>query len=175
MKHTIKMFFLFAIALVSLSAQSVNRKDIGGYWWMYDDHKVRTGIAYIYEFEGKYYGRTLYTISPETGKEEVYSQPESKAKHIDGNPYTTGMDIVWNLTWDEKKQKYTKGAILDPRKKNPYQLDAWREGDVLKIYGNIIGMGVTIDWPMASVSDLPAGAPAINEALTPKLYYAVKD
>lgn len=155
-------------------ASPEERKDVTGYWYMYDQSKKKSGIAYLYEYDGEIYGRTLVTIDDKTGEVQTYDKPISRAKYLEGEPYTTGLDIIWDLTWDTKKNKYINGYILDPRKRKPYRVDIWREGDILKVFGNIgAGIGATVEWKRADSSALPPGVPPAKK-FVPKIYLEIK-
>ena len=178
------IYILFVFCAASLWAQEdeskkeaedKERQDVTGYWFMYDLGKEPTGIAYIYEYNGRIYGRTLVTIHKHLDIVETYDKPQFRSVHIEGQPFSTGQDIIWNLEWDAKKRKYIHGYILDPRKKKPYYVDIWREGDTLKVFGNIgAGIGAVVTWRRAQASDLPPGTPPITTKLVPKIYYEVK-
>lgn len=159
----------------SKELEDQERRDVTGYWFMYDLGKEPTGIAYLYEYNGRIYGRTLVTIHKHLNVVETYDKPQFRSQHIEGKPFSTGQDIIWNLQWDPEKRKYIKGYILDPRKKKPYYADIWREGDTLKIFGNVgAGLGMVITWRRAQASDLPEGTPPVKGPLEPKIYYEVK-
>lgn len=171
------MFSIGAMLSAKEKPTAEERKDVVGYWFMYDLGKKKSGIAYVYEYEGKIYGRTLVTYHKKKDGEmfiETYDKPVSRSPFLEGNPFTTGLDVIWDLQWDPKKEKYVKGYILDPRKKKPYYVDLWREGDVLKVFGNIgAGIGATVYWQRASHTDLPAGVP-LPKNLVPKIYPEAK-
>lgn len=183
-----KYFILLAALLAQpLCAQNKNkgqeksiepdqRSQVLGYWYMYDlSGKEPTGIVYFYEYEGKVYGRTIVTIDPDTKEVQTYNKPVSRVPHIEGNPWFQGLDILWNLTWDAKKRKYIKGKVLDPRRKNPYNAEIWRDGENLKMFGAIGPFGLAVTWRPATAADLPPGCPPIRGPLTPKIYFPVKN
>ncbi|MGL4524183.1 MAG: DUF2147 domain-containing protein [Spirochaetia bacterium] len=154
-------------------AIAAQRKDVTGYWFMHDYHKVRAGIAYLYEYNGTIYGRTLVTIDPDTGDKDTYNKPIGRARNIPGNPFTVGMEVIWVSRWHPKRRKWVSGNILDPRRRRPFNLDMWREGTELKLFGNIgAGIGATVTWHRATAADLPKDVPVPDVTkFVPQIYY----
>jgi uncharacterized protein (DUF2147 family) len=157
---------------------NVDPRDIFGYWNMYDfGNKQRVGIMYFYQYEGKVYGRMLVEFDGKTGEMiDNYIKQLASAPHIPTLPKVQGYDIMWNLEWNEKKQRWVDGYILDPRKKSPYNANAWRKNEnEMKMRGGIpfLNLGMAITWDRCTPDQFPAGVPMIgaNEQLIPRVYF----
>lgn len=148
------------------------RSDVLGYWQMFDiGKKEPAGYIYIYEYKGVVFGRTVVTFDPKTREAATYINPKTKSEHLEGQPWLQGLDVMWGLRWNEKKQKYTGGRILDPRRKRPYHSSIWRDGAILKMFGSIGGpFGAAVKWREADLADVQSYCPLLTEPLEPKLY-----
>lgn len=176
MKRIVLLSFLVVMGLLPICAQS-EAADVLGYWFMRDlGSKNYVGIIYIYEYNGKIYGRTMVAYDTKTG--EVFSYVDGQgdtAKYLIGSPSTMGLDVIWDLEWNEDRGRYTQGSIMDPRKKHHYGAQIWRVGNTLKMRGSLGPFGAAVDWERAEVSDLPEGTPPFRaEDLIPIIYYDEK-
>lgn len=163
------------------------RKDIFGYWWMYDLGGLKpVGMMYLYEYKGKIYGRDVFTYYDirKNGRTVVdaHNKPIDTFKFIPEKPYLSGMDMMWNLEWSDKKKRYINGYILDPRKKKPYFSEIWGKKSGLNMRGmiEILGnrLGGNVIWKRATEADLPVGVDPIvkpGEQLVPKIWISDKD
>ncbi len=178
MKKVMVLIFLVMIGIMPSYAEQLREvADVTGYWFMRDmGSKDYVGIIYIYEYNGKMYGRTMVSFDTKTGETFTYVDDEGDiARYLIGAPRTLGLDVMWDLEWDEKKGRYIDGSIMDPRKKNPYGAQIWRVGNTLKMRGSVGPFGAAVDWERASASDLPDGVPAFKSAeLIPIIYYDEK-
>ena len=52
--------------------------------------------------------------------------------------------MIWDL--QKKKDRYTGGEILDPKKGKVYGCEIWREGDNLIVRGKIAFLGRNQTW-----------------------------
>ena len=125
---------LCIITAFSLSAQvSVNGKDCIGTWKTVDDETGRTkSKVKIYEKNGKYYGRIIELLDPQTLEENGVERfedvicdncPEGRGK---GKPVLNLLII-----WDMKKEddRWAKGDIMDPKNGKVYGCSMWLDDD----------------------------------------------
>ena len=108
--------------------------EVVGYWTTIDDEtNTPKSVVQIYEYEGKVYGRVV----------ELFQNKQAVAKLPD-EPLIKGLDVIWDM--EKKKDKYTGGEILDPKKGKVYACDLWREGDKLIVRGKIAFLGRNQTW-----------------------------
>ncbi len=129
-------------------------QDIVGFWKSYDD---KTGkpqmICAIYEYGNKYYGRVIASYNKEGVIDDSIETPRSRTTRLVGEPYYSGLDIIWDLK--KKGTKYTDGEILDPRKGKVYDVEMWRHDDNLIVRGKLLIFGKNLTWYPASDNDFP--------------------
>lgn len=116
-----------------------------GFWKTIDEHsgKARSVVA-IYGFNGKYYGRIIGTYDDNGNIKDSIYDPKERAPGVIGNPYYSGLDIIWDLKSDG--QKYTNGEILDPQKGRIYGAELWNKDGKLVVRGKILFFGRNQTW-----------------------------
>jgi uncharacterized protein (DUF2147 family) len=175
MKRVLWLTFLLLIwVMPTYAEQNPAASDVVGYWFMRDlGSRDYVGIIFIYEYEGKIYGRTMVSFDTKTGEVFSYVDEEGEtARYLIGSPRTLGLDVMWNLEWDERRGRYINGSIMDPRRRRPYSAQIWRVGNTLRMRGSLGPFGATVDWELASASDLPAGTPSFKTSdLVPILFF----
>jgi Uncharacterized protein conserved in bacteria (DUF2147) len=172
----LKRLFTVMLVLIATSAVAIaqSASDVTGLWFMFDlNAKEPSGIVQVYEHDGKIYGRTLVSYEKDGSVRNYTESGLDKAPHLAGNPPMLGLDVIWGLQWDEKKQTYNNGSIMDPRKKSPYNAEIKRSGDLLKMRGSVGPFGATIDWTRATEADLKGVRP--YSAPKPVIYYDAKN
>lgn len=126
--------------------------DILGFWKTIDENtgKAQSIIA-IYEYQGRYYGRIMATYN-ENGriKDSIY-HPVERAPGVIGNPFYSGLDIIWNLR--NKENKFLDGKILDPQKGKVYGAELWRKNDQLVVRGKLWIFGRSQVWQPVADSE----------------------
>ena len=128
-----KMLFLMMLCMSCLARAE---EDVVGYWNTIDDEtNTAKSIVQIYKYQGKVYGRVV----------ELFQNKQAVAK-LPGNPLIKGLDVIWDM--EKKKDKYTNGEILDPKKGKVYDCDLWREGDKLIVRGKIAFLGRNQTWEL---------------------------
>jgi uncharacterized protein (DUF2147 family) len=164
--HKILLAFLalMLIATTSLFAE----KDGTGFWKTIDDETgLPKAVVAIYTNGGKLYGRVLLSFDEDgrTIKDDMYKQ-ELRSPYLAGNPPFSGLDIIWDLEYNSRKDQWSGGKILDPGndkvdadKKEPkiYGCEIWKEGSDLIVRGKIAFFGRNQTWKPFSRSDFPAG------------------
>lgn len=82
-------------------------------------------------------------------------KPVDRAPGIVGNPYYSGMELVYNLHQEEDDDSKYKGHIVDPEEGKVYKCEVWRDGDNLIVRGEVWVFGRNEVWPRAKPSDFP--------------------
>lgn len=163
-----KLLFLSMFCLFSFHFPS-HAEEIVNFWKTVDEktHQAQSIIA-IYPYEGKYFGRIILTFDDDGKSKDTIYHPVDKAPGVVGNPYYSGLDIIWNL--EKEGDKYTNGKILDPQKGKVYNAEAWLEGDDLIVRGELLIFGRNQTWPRAQESDFPSDfkKPDLS-SITPKI------
>jgi uncharacterized protein (DUF2147 family) len=153
MKKTMGLCFLYTLIFSAL----LSAQDVVGFWKTISDKTGKAeSILGIYEYQGKYYGRLIGTYNRSDGKmEDTIDHPKDRAPGVQGNPFYSGLDIMWDLKKDGNK--YTDGKIIDPQKGRIYNAEMWRQDGNLIVRGEVWVFGQNQEWPPALDSDFPAG------------------
>jgi hypothetical protein len=105
-------------------------------------------------------GRIVALYDVETGKiSETIANPVKVADKVAGSPKMVGLDIIWDMEWDDDDAEYEDGKILDPKKGSVYSARIWRDKNdtsKLNVRGKIGPFGRTQTWNLLSESNLPA-------------------
>ncbi|MCE5318153.1 MAG: DUF2147 domain-containing protein [Parachlamydia sp.] len=147
-----KILILILLTICSpLAAQ-----DIVGFWKSVDEHTSKPqSIVAIYEYQGKYYGRIIATYN-ENGQilDTIYT-PKEKAPGVVGNPYYSGLDIIYDV--QKEGDRYKDGKIVDPQEGKVYDTEIWIEDGNLIVRGEVLFFGRNQTWPPALDNDFPTG------------------
>jgi uncharacterized protein (DUF2147 family) len=120
--------------------------DVEGFWTtLNEDTGKPSSLIAIYPYEGNYYGRIIATYNKKGVMDDSIYHPKDRAPKIEGHPYYSGLDIVWNMK--PKKSGKCKGFIIDPTKGNTYRAEIWRDGINLILRGKLFIFGKNITWP----------------------------
>jgi uncharacterized protein (DUF2147 family) len=150
-----KRILVGLLIMLSMS-HALIAQDIVGFWKTINDKTDKPeSIVGIYSYQGKYYGRLLATYNEKGQIEDSIYEPKDRAPGVVGNPYYSGLDIIWDLEKDA--DKYTNGKILDPKKGKIYEAEAWLKDGKLIVRGEILFFGVNQTWPAATDADFPQG------------------
>ncbi len=135
------LFFIWALGFSSfLVGQS-----IVGKWKTIDDNTLKPrSIVEIYEKDGMYYGKVLKTYpKPGEDPDPICDECEDHRK----GQKIIGMEIITSLKFDEKKEIFHKGEILDPENGNIYDCKLWlSENGDLKVRGYLLFFYRTQTW-----------------------------
>lgn len=156
------MFFLFVFT-------TLHAQDVIGFWKTIDDKTGKQeSLVAIYEYEGKGYGRIVLTYDDEGNVSDSIEAPRKRAPGVKGNPYYSGLDIIWDM--EKKGQKYKDGNILDPLRGKVYDAEMWLENGNLIVRGKILFFGKNQQWVRAQDHDFPPNfrKPNLN-AMVPKI------
>ena len=138
---------IIASLLLILSFSSTAKADnISGFWETISKktNKPNSVIA-VYPYEGKYYGRIIATYNEEGVMDDTMYKPKDRAPGIEGNPYYSGLDIVFDAVPASRGQY--KGFVADPTKGKIYKAELWRKGDNLILRGKVFVFGRNETWP----------------------------
>jgi uncharacterized protein (DUF2147 family) len=145
--RALSFFFLL------FTAAAYGADDISGFWKTINEDGVAQCIIAVYEYDDVYYGRIIGSYD-ETGKmvDTIY-KPVKRAPGVIGDPFYSGLDIIWGLV--DSGVKF-KGKILDPEKGNVYNSELWidRDGNLV-VRGKLLMFGRSQTWLPAEESDFP--------------------
>ena len=156
--NTFRKVLAFLFLLTVPFSISAAEKDVLGLWKIINDKtgKARS-IVCIYEYEEKLYGRIIITLDDSEQPYDTIDKPEAKAEKLPEQPYYSGLDIIWDLTW--KKDKWEDGKILDAEDGKVYNAEIWynEKKNQLVIKGKVGPFSGFQYWIPAAGSDIPAG------------------
>jgi uncharacterized protein (DUF2147 family) len=151
-------------ALCSLLIAGKAAAFVGFYQTIDDEINKPKSIVALYKYkesdgDEKLGGRIIALYDLETGKiSETLLKPVRVADKVDGGPKIAGLDIIWDMEWDEDDAEYEDGRILDPKTGKVYRSVIWREKDEptkLRVRGKIGPFGRTQIWNVMNANELP--------------------
>ena len=139
-------------------------KDVTGFWKTIDDETgLPKSVVAIYTYNDMLFGRVIliYGDDGRTLEDDLY-QKIKRSPYLTGNPPLAGLDIFWDLEYNQRKDKWVSGKIMDPgdeEEKRPktYGAEIWKEGPDLTVRGKIAFLGRNQTWKPYSISDFPSG------------------
>ena len=141
----------FLIAL--FYACSIFSHDIVGFWKSIDeDSGIARCVVAIYEYQDKCYGRIIGSFDAEGNMHDTIYHPLTRAPGVVGDPYYSGLDIIWNL---EDNGSSHDGKILDPENGKIYRAELWRDDENLVVRGKLFLFFRSQTWLPALSSDFP--------------------
>jgi len=146
------ILFSFLLLAGFLSAAD----DIQGYWKTVNEEGKPQCIIAVYKHDGLCYGRIIATYNEaETRQiEDSIYNPHKRAPGVVGQPFYSGLDIIWNL---EESKFVHKGRILDPQRGKVYKAELWTDGPDLIVRGKLLMFGRSQRWYAVTKEDLPDG------------------
>ncbi|MDE3045451.1 MAG: DUF2147 domain-containing protein [Verrucomicrobiota bacterium] len=138
--------------LLCLSSLAFSAEEIGGFWKTVNEEGKSQCIIAIYEYEGLYYGRIIGSFDSQGKMTDSIYKPVKRAPGIIGNPYYSGLDIIWDLA--DSGSKF-KGKIVDPEHGKVYQSELWINDSRLVVRGKLLFFGRSQEWLPASAHDFP--------------------
>jgi uncharacterized protein (DUF2147 family) len=146
----VKFFFCFLWFFSLFSAE-----DIGGFWKTIDEKTGQAqAIIALYQNEGRYYGRIIGSFGPDGKMDDSIYTPIKRAPGLVGEPFYSGLDIIWFLV--DRGSKF-KGKILDPEHGDVYNSELWIENGNLVVRGKLLMFGRSQTWLPAVEADFPKG------------------
>jgi hypothetical protein len=145
-----KIFFCLFLLLTAVVFGS---DDIGGFWKTVNEEGVSQCIIAVYDYEGVYYGRIIGSFDEKGVMIDTIYKPIKRAPGVIGEPFYSGLDIIWGLV--DAGVKF-KGKILDPEKGNIYNSELWidKNGNLV-VRGKLLMFGRSQTWIAAEESDFP--------------------
>jgi len=157
-----KLLLIISLITCHISLASA----ITGFYQTIDDKtNMPRSIVRIYEYDdGKIGGRIVAMYDTNGNIEDTIAAPTRRAQKMKGNPYLSGLDIIWGLTNDGKE--YNGGRILDPQSDSTYRARIWQDDPTkLQVRGQLgIGLGRTQTWNTLSPANLPAAIKNLDTA-----------
>ncbi|MBO5834370.1 MAG: DUF2147 domain-containing protein [Alphaproteobacteria bacterium] len=155
-KKLLSSFILSLLPVVSMAA-SFN----GLYQTIDDETNKPKSIVALYKYmEGddmELAGRIVALYDTEGNISETLSNPTRIADKVSGAPKMVGLDIIWDMEWEDDDNRYEDGKIMDPKSGKVYSSVIWQDTpNVLNVRGKIGPFGRTQKWNVMDVSTLPS-------------------
>jgi len=153
--------FLFAVCGLFFAIGSANAAlPLLGFYKTIDDNTGNAkAIVKLYDCGGNMCGRIVALFNADgTEIEETISNPVRVAEKLENHPYMDGLDILWNMSWDARNNRFSGGRIMDPKDGRTYTARVWADPDdatLLRVRGSIGPFGRTQVWHVVNAADLP--------------------
>ncbi len=133
---------------------------VGLYQTIDDETNTPKSIVALYEYNNgddvELAGRIVALYGADGNISETLSNPTRIADQVKGSPKMVGLDIIWNMEWDNDDAKYEDGKIMDPKSGKVYSSLMWQDtSSVLNVRGKIGPFGRTQKWNVLDASTLP--------------------
>ncbi|MCL2369517.1 MAG: DUF2147 domain-containing protein [Alphaproteobacteria bacterium] len=130
---------------------------MSGFYRTIDDASGNSrSIVRLYECGNYMCGRVVALFNDNgTAIEDTIVAPTRRAQRISGNPYVSGLDIIWGMSWDGARNEFRGGNIMDPQNGRVFSSRMWMENDTLRVRGQIGPVGRTQTWHPIATADLP--------------------
>ncbi len=150
---TIRLCALISFLFLVCSASA---KEIYGFWKSYDeDTGMPQCVIGVYEYEGMSYARIIGSFNDEGKMFDTIYEPKVRAPGIVGEPYYSGLDLIYNLF---NTGYIYKGKVVDPKKGNEYNAEVWvDENGNFILRGKLFIFGRSKAWVPAEPADFPKG------------------
>ncbi len=137
---------------------------VGMYQTIDDETNQPKSIVALYEHNNKLAGRIVALYDANGQLSETPSNAQRIAAKVDGTPKYIGLDVIWNMTWQNDDNEYTGGKIMDPKSGKIYSSVMWQDADKskLRVRGKIGPFGRTQTWNVLSTPDIPTELQNIN-------------
>lgn len=165
-------FLMTIMAIMPFSAFAIPY--VGTYQTIDDETNLPKSIVALYEYtdgdDTSLAGRIIALYGADGKISETISNPTRIAENVSGTPKYVGLDIIWQMQWDNDDARYEDGKIMDPAKGSVYSSVMWQDSDKskLQVRGKIGPFGRTQTWNVMNTSDLPTDLQNIDtSAWTP--------
>ncbi len=133
---------------------------VGTYQTIDDETNKPKSIVQIYQYQDgddtDIGGRIIALYDTDGNISETLSNPTRIAENVPGKPKMVGMDIIWDMEWDDDDHEYSDGKIMDPKSGKVYSSVIWQEKpNVLNVRGKIGPFGRTQHWNTMDKTQLP--------------------
>lgn len=134
---------------------------VGFYQTIDDETNLPKSIVALYEYadgaETSVGGRVVALYGTDGVITETLSNPTRIADNVKDSPKMVGLDIIWDMQWDESDQEYSGGKIMDPKTGKVYTSVMWQDIPAqLNVRGKIGPFGRTQKWNVLDENELPA-------------------
>lgn len=156
MKFSLMGFFMaVALPMVANAAPFV-----GMYQTIDDETNTPKSVVALYEYKDgddmNLAGRIVALYGTDGEISETLSNPIRVAENVKGSPKMVGLDIIWDMEWDNDDNEYSDGKIMDPKSGKVYSSVMWQEKpEVLNVRGKIGPFGRTQKWNVLDTTKLP--------------------
>ena len=157
----IKKLLLTSVLVIVPFVSNAAMPFTGFYQTIDDETNTPKSIVRIYEYvdgdDVEIAGRIVALYNTDGTISETLSNPTRVADAVAGAPKMVGMDIIWNMEWDEDDHEYEDGKIMDPKSGKIYSSVIWQDfPTVLNVRGKIGPFGRTQKWNVLDVAALPS-------------------
>jgi len=143
---------VFALFYLFLANTYAFGEDVIGFWKTINESTGKPeSIVGIYEHNSKYFGRIVATLNSQGEIQDSMDNPKERAPGVIGNPFYSGMDIIWDLK--KNGDKFSGGKILDPEHGRVYDAELWRDKNKLIVRGELLFLGRNQAWIPAENED----------------------
>lgn len=130
-------------------------EDISGFWKTVNENTGKAEcIIAVYQYDGLYFGRIIATFGSNGKIDDSIYKPIKRAPGLVGEPFYSGLDIIWNLI--DSGSKF-KGKILDPEHGDVYNSELWIDNGNLVVRGKLLFFGRSQTWYPVTKADFPKG------------------
>ena len=137
---------LSVLCFLLLLSAKLCAQEIAGFWQTMDHQTNKpNSVVAVYCYDGKYFARIIGSFNDKGEIVDNIYHPEGRAPGLQGKPYYSGLDFVWNATF-EGAGKYS-GYVVDPRNGKVYDAELWRSGPNLILRGELFMFGQNEEWP----------------------------
>lgn len=162
----LKVFALIGSLFVPFMAHAA-LPHVGMYQTIDDKTNAPKSIVALYEYDadGKSMlaGRVVALYDADGQISETLENPTKVADKVSGAPKYVGMDIIWNMEWDDKDNSYQDGNIMDPQSGKVYSSVIWQDmPETLNVRGKIGPFGRTQTWRVMDAAVLPGALQNVN-------------
>ena len=149
-----KLLLVFLLCIIGFGMDLIADDDVVGFWKTVNDKTGKAeSVVAVYEYQGKYYGRLVAAFNKEGVIDDTIYEPRDRAPGVEGNPYYSGMDIIWDLK--KKGSKYADGKVIDPEKGRVYDAEMWIKDGNLIMRGELLFFGENETWPPMKDEEFP--------------------
>lgn len=138
-----------------------NAASLAGFYQTIDDKTNQPkSVVALYEYNDdddvELAGRIVALYGADGKISETIANPVKVADKIKGSPKYSGLDIIWDMEWDEDDNRYEDGKIMDPTSGKVYSSVIWQDtpGE-LNVRGKIGPIGRTQKWRSVDASAVP--------------------
>ena len=120
---TKRILSIFGALLLPIVANA-SIAHVGVYQTIDDETNSPKSIVALYEYadgdEAKLAGRIIALYNADGTIAETLSNPTRIADKVKGTPKMVGMDIIWDMEWDNDDSRFEDGKIMDPKSGKVY-------------------------------------------------------